>query len=79
MSLVLFTDYGDKENSDLADRFGVTKDDFPVYKLFVQGKKDPVTYNGDVKNPDAIKKFLIKESGEFFRKFWISHLSWTEW
>jgi len=56
-------DYGDKENSDLAERFGVTKDDFPVYKLFVQGKSEPITYSGDVKNADSIKKFLIRESG----------------
>lgn len=39
------------------------KDDFPVYKLFVEGKDEPVTYTGDVKNADDIKKFLIRESG----------------
>jgi hypothetical protein len=58
------SDYGDKENSDLAERFGVTKDDFPAYKLFVQGKSEPISYTGDVKNADSIKKFLIKESGK---------------
>ena len=39
------------------------KDDFPAYKLFVEGKDKPLTYKGDVKNADDIKKFLIRESG----------------
>ena len=30
-------DYGDKDNSDLAERFNIPKDKFPVVKLFVQG------------------------------------------
>lgn len=45
------------------------KDDFPVYKLFVEGKDEPVTYTGDVKNADDIKKFLIRESGNNFTLF----------
>lgn len=28
-------DYGDNENQDLADKYGVKKDDFPVVKLFL--------------------------------------------
>jgi endoplasmic reticulum protein 29 len=31
-------DYGEKENDDLAKRFNVAKDDFPVAVLFVYGK-----------------------------------------
>ena len=31
-------DYGDKDNADLADRFNVKKDDYPVVILFVRNK-----------------------------------------
>ena len=56
-------DYGEKDNSDLAERFGVTKEDYPVYKMFLQGTKDPIPYTGDVKNADKIKKFVMETSG----------------
>ena len=67
----LIVDYGDKDNSDLGERFGVQKDDFPEYRLFIQGRSidDPIKYTGDEENADAIKKFLVKETG----KIW-SHL-----
>ena len=59
-------DYGDKDNSDLRERFGVQKDDFPEYRLFIQGRSidDPIKYTGDEENADAIKKFLVKETGK---------------
>ena len=63
MFFVCLSDYGEKENADIADKYGVKKDDFPAYKLFVEGKDEPLTYKGDVKNADDIKKFLIRESG----------------
>ena len=56
-------DYGDNENSDLAERFKVKKEDFPVYKLFVKGKTAPVAYTGNTKNSDAIKRFIVHETG----------------
>lgn len=55
-------DYGDKENADLAERFGVKKDDFPVLKLFLAGKEEPITYSGEFK-ADDIKAFVKKNSG----------------
>ncbi|KAK8775989.1 endoplasmic reticulum resident protein 29-like [Amblyomma americanum] len=55
-------DYGDKENSDLAERFGVKKDDFPVLKLFISGQDEPVTFKGDFK-ADEIKAFVKKNTG----------------
>ena len=66
----MFSDYGEKENMDLAERFEVStkKDDYPSYLLFLQGKDEPIRYTGDAKNADQIKKFLMKESG-------IHHLS----
>ena len=30
-------DYGEKENSDLAERFKIDKEQYPVVKLFVKG------------------------------------------
>jgi endoplasmic reticulum protein 29 len=56
-------DYGDKENSDLAERFSIKTDDFPEYRLFVQGKSEPIPYTGDEGRADDIKKFIVKESG----------------
>lgn len=56
------TDYGEKENADLAERFGVKKEDFPHYKLFVKGR-EPVDFTGDETKVDEIKKFLIRETG----------------
>ncbi|CAL1281643.1 unnamed protein product [Larinioides sclopetarius] len=54
-------DYGEKENSDIAERFGVSKDDFPVLKLFVEGKDEPITFTGDFK-ADEIKNFIKQHS-----------------
>ena len=62
-------DYGEKENHELAERFGLTKEDFPAYKLFIQGRDEPATFTGDVKSADAIKRFIMKESGNKNRTF----------
>lgn len=56
-------DYGDKENSDLAARFDIKKDDWPEYRLFMQGKSEPIAYTGDETRADDIQKFIIQESG----------------
>ncbi|XP_012252614.1 endoplasmic reticulum resident protein 29 [Athalia rosae] len=37
-------DYGKKENSDLAQRYGITKDDYPAVRLFLQGKTEPIPF-----------------------------------
>ncbi|KAK3084535.1 hypothetical protein FSP39_014883 [Pinctada imbricata] len=60
---VQVADYGEKENADLAEKYGVKKEDYPVYKLFLAGSEVPVTYSGDFKKSGDIKKFLMKESG----------------
>lgn len=56
-------DWGEKDNADLATRFDIKNDDFPEYRLFLQGKADPVAYTGDETRADDIKKFIVKESG----------------
>jgi len=57
-------EYGDKENSDLADRFNIKKDDWPEYRLFLQGKPEPIVYTGDEARAEDIQKFIIQESGK---------------
>ncbi|CAL4251454.1 unnamed protein product, partial [Meganyctiphanes norvegica] len=54
-------DYGDMENMDLQERFGVKKDDFPVVKLFVQGQSEPIDFEGEF-NEDNLKKFIRMHS-----------------
>ncbi|XP_052248541.1 endoplasmic reticulum resident protein 29-like [Dreissena polymorpha] len=58
-------DYGDKENVDLAERYSIPikKEDHPTYLLFLQGQEKPIRYDGDEKDADDIKKFIMKESG----------------
>ena len=62
----LLSDYGKKDNVDLAERFGVkvTDDykDHPVIKLFLQNKPDPITYDGDY-SVDSLRKFVATEGG----------------
>lgn len=45
-------EYGDKENSDLAEKFGVKKDDWPVYYLFSAEEREGVKYTGSIKAAD---------------------------
>jgi len=62
--IIVSSDYGEKENADLGERFDAKRDDFPVYLLFLNGNSEPVRFKGDAKNADEIKKFLMKESGQ---------------
>ena len=63
---ISIADYGDKDNAALGERFGVKKDDFPVYRLFLRsrGVDDSILYTGDEGNADEIKKFIVKETGK---------------
>lgn len=57
-------DYGDRENTDLAERYKVKKDDYPVVKLFLNGDLDnPVNFDGKDFKADAIKHFIREHSG----------------
>ena len=58
-------DYGDKDNADLAERFEVLKDDYPVCILFVQdanGKLSDHRFAGEFKE-DNLKSFVRQKSG----------------
>lgn len=57
-------DYGEKDNEDLANRYGVTKDDYPTVKLFTKNN-EPVTfiYKDDKDfTSDNLKKFIRSKS-----------------
>ena len=63
-----FSDYGEKDNMDLAERFGVSskKEDLPKYLLFLQGKDEPIVYTGNTVDKDEILTFIMAESGKSF-------------
>lgn len=44
MAEVGVKDYGEKDNEELAKKFGVTKDDFPAVKLFKQNVEQPISF-----------------------------------
>lgn len=62
MAEIPVADYGDKENEDLAKEYGVSKPDFPAYKLFIKGKSKPIDYTGE-KTEDDLKRFLSQNTG----------------
>jgi endoplasmic reticulum protein 29 len=60
---VPISEYGEKENEALRERFGVSKDDYPAYKLFLKGNLDnPVNYSGD-SSADDLTRFVRQEGG----------------
>lgn len=60
LGVVGVQDYGDKLNDDLRERFDVSTDDFPVFKLF--GSGDVKTFSGDV-TEENLKRFIKNECG----------------
>ena len=55
------SEWGEKENQDLADRFGVKKEDWPRYIFFPKGSKEGVTFSGNKKDTYAILQFIRKQ------------------
>lgn len=57
-------DYGERENEELGKKHGATKDNFPVVKLFLKGKTEPVTFD-DTKGftSDNLRRFVRDNSG----------------
>jgi len=59
------SEYGDKDNSDISDRFSIKSDDFPQYRLWPKGKAssaEPVKYAGEKKADDFLR-FIQSEAG----------------
>lgn len=57
-------DYGERENEELGKKYGATKDTFPVVKLFLKGKNEPITFD-DSKGftSDNLRRFVRDYSG----------------
>lgn len=58
-------EYGDKDNSDISERYGIKSDDFPQYRLWNKGSAssaDPTKFTGDKKS-DAFLRFVQTEAG----------------
>lgn len=57
-------EYQDRLNKDMAEkRFGITKDDWPTYRLFFRGKPDhPIIYDGPV-TLQGLLGFLREHAG----------------
>lgn len=57
-------DYGEKENSELAKKYGATKDNFPVVKLFLKGQIDPITFDDSQGfTTDQLRRFIRQNTG----------------
>jgi len=55
------SEYGDKDNSDIAEKFSIKSDAFPQYRLWKKGSKEPLVYKGD-KKEDAFLRFAQAEA-----------------
>lgn len=55
-------DFGEKENSDLAEKYGITKSKFPALLLFRSSQQKPIVFDKDWK-ADNIKDFIRSEAG----------------
>merc|ERR1712060_788502 len=65
------SEYGDKDNSDLAERFGVKTDDFPRFLLFTKGMRasdSPIVYSGAKKT----EGFPALCAGKSWRMDWFA-------
>lgn len=60
---VQVADYGEKDNADLAERFGIKKEDFPAYRLFLKGKDKEIKFKGNAEDEGEIKTFIMGETG----------------
>ncbi|KAF7392837.1 endoplasmic reticulum resident protein 29 [Vespula maculifrons] len=61
-------DFGNKDNADLAKRYNIKKEDFPVVLLFLQGKTEPLRFvaeKDDDFTADNIKRFVKSKSGVY--------------
>ena len=56
-------DYGDMENMDLAERFGIKQEDFPVVKLFLDGNtEEPIDFADETFDVITLRGFIKKNA-----------------
>ncbi|XP_049879583.1 protein windbeutel [Pectinophora gossypiella] len=57
-------DYGEKDNEALAAKYGASKETFPVVKLFLKGKSEPVAFDGEKGfTTEELRKFVSDNTG----------------
>jgi len=59
------SEYGDKDNSDISERFKIGADDFPQFRLWTKGKdstKEPIKFTGG-KKAEEFMKFIQSNAG----------------
>lgn len=61
-------DFGNKDNSDLAQRYDIKKEDFPVVLLFIQGKSEPIRFTPEKESDftgEHLKQFVRFKSSVY--------------
>merc|ERR1719378_1171247 len=59
------SEYGDKDNADIAERFSIKTDDFPQYRLWKKGMTstdEPIKFSGE-KKADEFLRFVQEKAG----------------
>lgn len=60
-------DYGEKENEELAKKYGVdTKEDFPAVMLFLQNKKEPIRFPKSTEFTQDNLRNLIRDNSDVY-------------
>ncbi|XP_026754997.2 protein windbeutel isoform X1 [Galleria mellonella] len=59
-------DYGEKDNEELASKYSATKDNFPVVKLFIKGRKEPISFDESKGfTSDELRRFIREKTGMY--------------
>lgn len=59
LAQVPIKDYGEKENEEFGKKFGITKEDVPALRLFVQGEDEPFIFDKNLPwTEENVKKFV---------------------
>lgn len=61
LAQVPLKDYGEKENEEFSKKYGVTKEDLPALRLFVQGEDEPFIFDKNLPWTEENVKNFVKE------------------
>jgi len=56
-------DYGEKENLDLAQKYKVAKENYPVVLLFTEGSRNPTKFQESEFKKEVLQRFVFSVSG----------------
>lgn len=52
-------DYGEMDNENLAESYGITRDDYPAVRLYKKSTKDPISFPNDAEfTVDSLRTFV---------------------